>query len=100
MNIIKFFFLLIIALIIAVFGAHNSELVPISLYPFNIEISVAAFVLFFGFLLLGAILAGLVTGIKLLHWRKLVKAKSREIARLEKENTELRAAKINQHLLG
>ncbi len=94
MNIIKFLLLLIIATIIAVFGAHNSELVPISFYPFSFEISIAAFVLFFGFIILGVILAGIVSAAKIIHWKKLVKQKSREVARLEKENASLRNEKI------
>ena len=100
MKVIKFLLLLIIAIIIGVFGAHNSTLAPISFYPFNIEISVAIFILFFGAMLLGVIIAGLVTGLKAMHWRKLVRLKTREIERLKKENAELRNEKINQKLIG
>lgn len=100
MSIIKFLLLLFLAIIIAVFGAHNSELVPINFYPFNFEVSVAAFVLFFFFTLLGILLSGIVIGVRILHWRKLVKLKSREIERLEKELNESRNSRINQHLIG
>jgi len=99
MGVIKFLFLLLIALVIGVFGAHNSGMVPVSFYPLNLEIQVAAFILFFAAILLGVLLASLIASIKSLRWRKLVRTKNREIERLEKENAELRAAKLNQPLL-
>ena len=99
MGVLKFLFLVVIALIIGVFGAHNSEMVPISFYPFNLEIQIAAFALFFTAVLLGVIIAGLISGLKALHWRKLVRLKTREIAKLEKEIAQLRAERTNQQLL-
>lgn len=101
MKVIKLLFLLFLALVIGVFGAHNSTYVPLSFYPFDLQISVAAFVLLFGAVLFGVIVAGIGTGAKIMHWRKLVKLKTREVAKLEKENAELRASNNNnQQLIG
>lgn len=93
MKLIKLFFIFIILLMLGIFGAHNAELVPISFYPFDVELSVAVFLLFFGAVFIGVILSAFAYGTKVLHWRKLVRLKNREIERLEKENAALRAEK-------
>lgn len=94
MRVIKTFLFLVLALIVGVFGAHNSRLVPVDFYPFNLQLEVAVFLLFFVALVVGVILSGMVMGVKVMHMRKLVRLKKKEIKRLEEQLSEMRAKEL------
>jgi len=94
MKVLKFLFLFLIAVIIGVFAAHNATPVPINFYPFNLEVSVAVFLLVLAAVFIGAVLSAIICSAKILQARKLARLRKKEIERLQKEIAGLKPREV------
>lgn len=94
----KVFFLVIAAVIVAVFAANNNQSVEIDLYPLPLQYELSVFIIVFVCMFFGAILSGSLTSIRLLYWRRVGKNAQKHLKKLEDENKQLRKQLAGQKL--
>jgi uncharacterized integral membrane protein len=82
----KFVILVLLTLIVAVFAANNNQAVAIDLYPMPMKFEVSLFVIVFSAIIIGVVLSGTITSIKLLYWRRVARSAQEQLKKLEKEH--------------
>jgi len=92
----KFIVLVIISLIVAVFAANNNQAVTLDLYPIPTTVQISLFVVVFACLVFGALLAGTITSLRLIYWKRVGKHAQKNIRKLESENSQLRKQSNNK----
>lgn len=73
LKIIKLLLFALAAIIVAVFAANNNQAVSLNLHPLPIQFEVSLFVIVFAAILFGVLLAGTITSLRLLYWRRVAK---------------------------
>lgn len=96
MRLLKYLFLIPVALALIVFGVANRAPVALRLDPFTAEgglsVSVPLFVVLFAAIAIGVVLGSMVTWFAQGRHRKAGRAARREAERLAEENTRLKTA--------
>lgn len=87
----KFLVLAALTVIVAVFAANNNQAVAIDLYPMPMKFEISLFVIVFAAIIIGVILSGTITSIKLLYWRRVAKSAQKQLQKLEKNQQNSRS---------
>ena len=87
---LKIIVLIIISLIVAVFAANNNQAVTLDLYPIPTTVQISVFVVVFACIVFGALLAGTITSLRLIYWKRVGRNAQKTIKKLEAENVHLR----------
>lgn len=85
----KLIFLVLLALIVAVFAANNNQAVSLDLYPVPVQFEISLFVVVFACMLFGVLIAGTLTSLRLMYWKRVAKNSQKNLAKLEKQNQQI-----------
>ena len=94
----KIIILIIIAVIVAVFAGNNNQAVRLDLYPLPTTIEISLFVVVFACIVFGALLAGTITSLRLIYWKRVGRNAQKNIQKLETENKQLRKQATSNQL--
>jgi uncharacterized integral membrane protein len=80
----KLIFLILLALIVAIFAANNNQAVSLDLYPVPVQFEISLFIIVFACMMFGVLIAGTLTSLRLMYWKRVAKNSQKTIAKLEK----------------
>lgn len=95
---LKIIILIIVSLIVAVFASNNNQAVTLDLYPIPTSVQISVFVVVFSCIVFGALMAGTITSLRLIYWKRVGKNSQKTIKKLEAENAHLRKNAASQQL--